>query len=181
MDSWVLMKHYVGHLQRFTSNLPLYDDMSIMAEGDLRFAHTAAQPCSCSAAHRGPPPGRRRRRAVETYAGLDRGDAFGGRDAELACVWRHGAGARRRWEEGAINTQGVCAYLSRTIKVAKRHQCFNNGSGSGAPPETFARRLLARLQPRWVQRPRRPIFTAAQVVLLKSVDEREARKAASGR
>lgn len=35
---------------------------------------------------------------------------------------------RRRWEEGAINTQGVCAYLSRTIKW-KRHQCFNNGFG----------------------------------------------------
>lgn len=42
-----------------------------MAEEDLHFAYTAAT-------HRGPPPGRRRRRAVETYAGLDRGDAFGG-------------------------------------------------------------------------------------------------------
>lgn len=47
------MKYSIVHLQRFTSNVSSYDEMRIMAEEDLRFAYTAAQPCSCSAAHRG--------------------------------------------------------------------------------------------------------------------------------
>lgn len=75
------MKYSAVHLQRLTSNVPSYDDMPIMAEEDLRFAYTDVLGLA-----QGPPPGRRRQRAVETYAALDRGDAFGGRDAKLACV-----------------------------------------------------------------------------------------------
>lgn len=53
LDSCVLLRHSAVHLQRFTSNVPSYGDVPIMAEEDLRFAYTAARPCSCSAAHRG--------------------------------------------------------------------------------------------------------------------------------
>lgn len=80
---------------------------------------------------------------------------LGGRDAELPCVWRHGAGRERasegrRCEEAAINTQGVCAYLSRTIKW-KRHQCSNNGFIRYASPQSFPLRLPTKLHPRWVR------------------------------
>lgn len=53
LDSSVLMKYSVVNIQRFTSNVPSYNDMPIMAEEDLRFAYTVAQSCWCSAAHRG--------------------------------------------------------------------------------------------------------------------------------
>lgn len=76
-------------------------------------------------------------------------DALGGRGAKLSCVWRQGAGERRRWEEAAINTQGVCASLSRTIKW-KRYQCSNNGFVRYAS-YTFPLRVFAKAHPRWVR------------------------------
>lgn len=107
-------------------------------------------------------------------------DAFGGRDAELACVWRHGAGERRRWEEGAINTQGVCAYLSRTIK-------WENGINAltmDLADMLLLKLLLLACLPGHNQGECGGLGTArkrAQVVLLKSAKRRMrgARKAAS--
>lgn len=89
------------------------------------------------------------------YAGLDHGCVWG------KGSWRKGCQAavrltsrrwseRRRWEEGAINTQGVCAYLSRTIKW-KRYQCSNNGFVRHASSWSFPFRVPTKLHPRWVR------------------------------
>lgn len=87
---------------------------------------------------------------------------------------------RRRWEEGAINTQGVCAYLSRTIK-------WENGINAltmDLADMLLLKLLLLACLPDHNQGECGGLGTArkrAQVVLLKSAKRRmrRARKAAS--